>query len=140
MSIELKIKSKSLAAEARIIRAEENRLRSRLARLAAQENAKTALRTLLLKALSAIQGHRCGAVRNAARRTFAARAFLRGRPCRAIERKTRKDNALTEQDWKAIACMIRRYGSGETAERMQRFKEWKEAACADSARSGACAV
>jgi len=69
--IYLKVKIKSLAAEARIIRHEEAK---------ARKWKNTALRV-------GLAGHRRGIVRSAARHTHLAYGFLRGRPYKAMEAK-----------------------------------------------------
>lgn len=138
MSIELKIKSKSLAAEARIIRAEEAKILSRLDGAAgcsdeglAQDQdarARSRARVRFLQAYRAIRAHRCGLVRSEARRTFLARGFLSGRPYRRIE--NRAGRALTEQDWKGIEVMVLRYGAGDSTDRVLRFRQWRKDVCA----------
>lgn len=137
MSIELKIKSKSLAAEARIIRGEEAKLLRRLDGLGAPSDegsaqdegacARRLARLRFLHAYSAVRSHRCGLVRAEARRTLLARGFLRGRPYRRIE--MRSGRALTDQDWKGVEAMVLRYGAGDPAERMLRFMQWRKDAC-----------
>ncbi len=88
MSIELKIKVKSLAEEARIIRKEERKLHGlHRARL---------------------HDHRVTVVRDAARRSLVAYQFVRGRDwesCASRDLHTRK------RDWPAVEKMIRKYGN-----------------------------
>ena len=75
MSTELKIKSKSLAAEARIIREEERRLCRRARHQAQRQRPADKLRRTRLS----LYEHRVHDVRSEARATFIARAFLAGR-------------------------------------------------------------
>lgn len=95
----LKVKIKSLAAEARIIRMEERRAR------------RTSLRCGLAE-------HRRGVVRREARIAQLAYGYLRGRPRSTVEPKTRPGNA---PDWKRVAGLVSRYGSAELASRVD---EW----------------
>lgn len=83
----LKVKLKSLAAEARIIRKEELRARSNDLR-------------------EELYLHRIGPVREAARNTHLAYGFIRGRTIDEME-PTRK----SEPDWKAIQKMLDKYGN-----------------------------
>lgn len=80
----LRVKLKSLAAEAKIIRLEEARNK------------------YLRHELSA---HRRGTVRVAARNTLLAYAFLRGRTYKSVE-----PNAHTPPNWKEVERMVRQYG------------------------------
>jgi hypothetical protein len=119
----LRIKLKSLAAEAKIIRLEEarnKRLRYELSM------------------------HRRGTVRIAARNTQLAYAFLRGRTYKSVE-----PTAKTPPNWKEVERMVRQYGVAAPyfstkgnwdeyqaqktvhekalVEQMERFKGWAEA-------------
>jgi len=104
----LKVKLKSLAAEARIIRQQELRspgLRDRL------------------------REHRIFPVRREARNTLVAYGYLRGRDYLCIE------NAKSPPDWAAVTAMVKKYGAPagpgayETTEahrkRMAGFENWK---------------
>jgi hypothetical protein len=119
----LRIKLKSLAAEAKIIRLEEARNKR------------------LRYELSA---HRRGVVRTAARNTLLAYAFLKGRTYKSVE-----PNAHTPPNWKEVERMVRQYGVAgpdfttnvnwdeyqakktehekALVEQMERFKGWPEA-------------
>ncbi len=81
----LKVKLKSLAAEAKIIRAMEGRHPAWRAEL---------------------RSHRIFPVRREARHTLLAYGFLRGRTLHAIEAKS--DHP---PDWKAVAAMVKKYGA-----------------------------
>jgi hypothetical protein len=104
MSIFLKIKLKSLAAEARIIRAEEIKLRNR----ARQRRAKG--KTVDVSLLDTLHDHRVQAVRRESRLTHLAYGFLRGRSYNAMERKA---TALKPSDWTRVKTMITKYGGTE---------------------------
>jgi hypothetical protein len=113
MNIELKIKIKSLAAEARIIRDEELKLK---------RHRKWGSEDLLGKYVS-LHSHRTVAVRKSCRSTHLAYGFLRGRSYKRIEA-----TCYTKPDWAAIEKMILRYGVGDPRDLKQRFEEWKQAA------------
>jgi hypothetical protein len=86
MSIELKVKVKSLAAEAKIIRLEERRASTPEAR-------------------ASLHQHRVGIVRLAARNTLLAYGYLRGRSYRQIEASCKRP-----PDWSAVEKMVMKYG------------------------------
>lgn len=94
MSLELKIKAKSLADEARTIRLEERRLKK-----ARQGNSPQ---------FQSIYLHRIGVVRREARATHLARAFLAGTPYRAVERETRCP--IVDHVISRVVIMVRKYG------------------------------
>lgn len=81
MSIELKIKSKSLAVEARIIREEELKLRS----TSRARGRKQLATDRLDRARESLYNHRTYVVRDEARATFLARAYLKQKPRSAVE-------------------------------------------------------
>jgi len=114
--IYLKVKVKSLAAEARIIRHEEAK---------ARKWKNTTLRVSLA-------GHRRGIVRSAARHTHLAYGFLRGRPYRTMEAK-----CAIKPDWKRVQTMVEKYGADydhgneswqdfqkRKSEQLEHFKDW----------------
>lgn len=84
--VHLKVKIKSLAAEAKIIRAEEGKAKS------------DALRTSLLT-------HRTKHLRDIARTNLLAYGCVRGIPYKKIEGKT-----ATEPDWDDIKSIVDRFG------------------------------
>lgn len=86
----LKVKLKSLAAEAKIIRAEEKKAKKYRDR----------------KLLSGLESHRKDVVRSAARHTLLAYAFIRGVPYKKVEAKCEK-----APDLKRIMVMVQKYGS-----------------------------
>lgn len=98
MSIELKIKSKHLALEPAIIRKEENKLKKRIEHYKmyhqiscdgtfAYYKEHPDLYQLWSKRGSLIS-HRTREVRNEARATYLARAFIKGIPYKVVEAKT----------------------------------------------------
>jgi len=86
----LRVKIKSLSAEAGIIRHEERR-------------AGTPERR------SSLAEHRRGIVRREARHSLLAYSFLRGRPYRSTEPVVRDGN---EPDWSRVLDMANRFGGG----------------------------
>lgn len=90
MSIELKVKAKSLEAEAYIIRREENKAKANKEWLAARQRsdeAKKAHNTFM-----SLKQHRKWNVRNEQRATQLARAFIAGKEYRYVEKHGRKDD------------------------------------------------
>lgn len=81
MSIELKIKAKHLGAEARIIKHEEMKLKRRILRAEAKQKAASILRNKRTD----IADHRKGVLREEARATHLARAFIKGTPYKVVE-------------------------------------------------------
>lgn len=146
MKIYLKIKIKSLAVEATMIRQEErrhnpgHRARVRARRLldgktrlsdAEMSNIDVkrsrAFRILKRKpteqAVNAFWGlrhHRTGDVRSESRSAHVAYGFLRGLPYARIE-----GTAKTAPDWSRVEALVRKYGEDDIRDRMQRFAEWK---------------
>lgn len=105
MSIELKIKSKHLAEEARIIRFEERRL-------------KAQRRTELL---NKIRNHRVHEVRNENRATFLARAYLRGQSYCALEAKILDQTKFDCLVYPRVLAMINKYGTKTTEADLDRW-------------------
>lgn len=113
--IYLKVKIKSLAAEAKIIRLEEKRAK------------RVSIR-------DGLADHRRGVVRIEARHTHLAYGFLRGKEYKQIEAK-----AHEAPDWKRVRKMIQKYCVHRAAclwkkaitdreETLKRFDEWVEKA------------
>jgi len=99
MSVFLKIKLKSLAAEARIIRAQERKTKGKW------NGTREALYL-----------HRVKDVRSEARSTHLAYGYLRGRTRCQIENK-----CVVEPDWKRVEAMVKKYGALDA-----KFAAWKE--------------
>lgn len=96
----LKIKLKSLATEARIIRGEEVRIRNRARKRRAKGHVIDVTATL-----DAMHYHRIKDVRREARATHLAYGFLRGRSYTTMENK-----ASRTPDWSRVEAMIKKYG------------------------------
>ena len=93
MSIELKIKVKSLTAEARIIRKEEGKVHG--------------------MCKWGLQHHRVTVVRDAARRTLVAYQYVRGRDWESC---ASRDVRTRERDRSSIEKMIKKYGTQKQLE------------------------
>lgn len=89
MSIELKIKAKSLAAEARIIREEEIKLKRKSRYARERQNVEAA--THYERQRQSLYDHRIDIVRWECRATHLARAFMKGYAYADIERNARLD-------------------------------------------------
>ena len=105
----LKVKLKSLAAEAKIIRKETQRAKLRSIK-------------------HGLYAHRIGVVRPEARYTHLAYGFLRGREYQQIEKK-----AHIAPNWKRVRKMVQKYGSHMwsdygTGWSYEAYKERQEAA------------
>lgn len=119
MSIELKVKIKSLAAESKFIRKEELKARN-CARWLAKDPGKhnTPGRDRFMKTRESLYGHRTGGVRHAARSTQLAYAFLRGKTYLATER-CKQGNRPNQTE---VGRMVRKYGKGTADELKAWFK------------------
>lgn len=103
MKTYLKIKIKSLAAEARLIKAEERKWPG----------------TSTVRA--GLQNHRIKDVRGEARSALVAYGFLRGRSYKRIERTTK-----TEPDWERVEALVAKYGLEGRQKVKSAIEEWRE--------------
>ncbi len=118
MSIELKIKVKNLADEARTIRLEENKLHGM-----AKWN---------------LQHHRKTVVRDAARRSQLAYQIVRGRDWRSC---CSNDGFTRMSDFSEVSRMVKKYGSAEsvlTLPTIERAFKLKLALSGDDENENAC--
>ncbi len=90
----LKVKIKSLAEEARIIRKEERKAAENTNDYGYNEE------------LSGLHGHRVGPVRRESRHALLAYGFLRNTPYRRMESK-----AHTVPDWARVQKLVEKYGA-----------------------------
>lgn len=143
MKAYLKIKIKSLAAEAAMIHREERRhnighrgrvrIRRQLARatdLTPGQRARLERRMQkpsdrALKAFWGLRDHRRYDVRSESRASHIAYGFLNGLAYVRIEAKCK-----TPPDWSRIEDLVKKYGEDDVRVRMQRFAEWRDAATA----------
>lgn len=107
MRVYLKIKIKSLAAEAQIIRQETRKYPG---------DHPTRL---------GLYNHRIHDVRGESRSALLAYGFLRGRAYARME-----VSSYTRPNWKRVEELVKKYGEDDPRERMQRFAEWKDEATA----------
>lgn len=120
MSIALKIKSKSLAEEAIIIRREERKLLSQAKhKRERQENTSD-----ITKEYRSLHLHRKVDVRNESRATYLARAFIAGTPYSKIESSRKPTNEYTFQTFiiPRIVTMANKYGRKWNSE----TRKWTE--------------
>lgn len=110
MSIELKIKSKHLALEPAIIRKEEYKLLNQIRWWKQQlPNDEAKIDSLHFKRVSLIN-HRRWDVRNEARATHLARAYISGISYKAVEAKC-KDNIVFKYNiFPRVLDMVAKYG------------------------------
>ena len=105
LPIYLKIKIKSLAAEAAIIRQEEHRWHG------------------LSQARYGLHQHRILDVRREARASQLAYGFLRGRDYRVMEAKCHEN-----PDWKRVQWVVEKFCLTDKREAVQKFSEWVDRA------------
>lgn len=110
MSVELKVKSKTLAIEAGYIRREERKTLRNARWQAEHQEAKNSAMSYLQ--YLRLQDHRTKVLRPEARATHLARAFLKGTPYRQVENKNA--NPIKTHMVDKIFRMVRFYG-GEYA-------------------------
>ena len=144
----LKIKLKSLAAEARMIRLEERRVVKPRRKMKKMLKAKVKEGVLTVgEKLKIIEDkakqyeareymrvsvylHRVNEVRPKTRATQVAYGFVIGLSFDKMEQKTRPDRR--KLDWAMVERLVEKYGEGDIRDRMQRFSEWKASAQAAS--------
>lgn len=117
MTLPLKCKIGSLAAEARFIRTNERRL----IRQARRRLSKGLPAEVSFGHANRLRLHRVHVVRKEARAAHLAYAFLRGTPYWMVER-----NPRTKPDWKNVERIAYRHGPAQQDARdfAQRFAEW----------------
>lgn len=108
MSIELKIKSKHLGLEAKVIRHEEKKLQKQI-RFYTQRQAMEASDPIL-KTFYSIHNHRTWDVRNENRATFLARAYLAGKSYESVEKKVHNKAVLEIYILPRVVEMVNKYG------------------------------
>lgn len=106
MSIELKIKSKHLGLEAKVIRHEERKLKKQI-RWQCDRGTPD---SKLIMQYQSISNHRKWEVRNENRATFLARAYLSGRPYKSVENKIHDKHVLRFYILPRVFEMVNKYG------------------------------
>jgi hypothetical protein len=127
MSIELKIKSKSLAEESIIIRKEERKLQKQ--KEWQKRTGKDYIDSPEARTHSSIKQHRKWNVRNEARATYIARAYLEGKPYRSVEPTIRDKNFFDTYIFERVLSMIGRYGPDRLYKPTSTIdRKWREGA------------
>ena len=116
MCTELKIKSKSLAAEARMIRAEEIKVRDHARKRASLQKPTGKLNALRQR----LYDHRIDVVRFEARATFLARSYISGKTRSVVEANKVTDARVRRRAMKIAAKYGPNYNEGE-------FLRWLDA-------------
>lgn len=106
MSIELKIKSKHLALEPAIIRKEERKLLNHIRSGRSNDTAAA------IRKYESLHNHRKWNVRNEARATELARAYITGKPYLSVEQKRKDENEYKFLVYivPRIVAMVNKYG------------------------------
>lgn len=107
-SVELKIKSKHLAIEPKIIKFEESKIKEK----AEFQRSRQRDISKFLSTLESLRTHRRFDVSIEARATYLARGYLRGMHVRSIENKRSKDKEYTFHKYivPRVTKMINKYG------------------------------
>jgi hypothetical protein len=115
----LRVKIKSLAAEARIIRQEESRTRRQMTDAAGKPDLVAALAS----AFVSLRAHRTNDVRRESRYSLLAYALLRGRSMASAEPVSKR--AKKEIDLAKLAAICHRFSVGRTAAKWgEAVKQW----------------
>jgi hypothetical protein len=109
MSIELKIKSKHLGLEAKVIKHEERKLKKQIRWMSSRQ----ALPPNFVYKYQSIHNHRVWDVRNENRATFLARAYLAGKPYRSVEHKRKDESVFNDWILPRVFEMVNKYGPKE---------------------------
>ena len=109
MSIELKVKSKHLGVEARIIRHEEIKLKRQIEWKKKNEQDQTAERSQWFS----LNAHRRWDVRNENRATFLARAYIAGKAYKKVEqnRKEEREHMFYQKILPRVLNLVKKYSN-----------------------------
>lgn len=120
MSIELKIKSKHLALEPAIIRHEERKILKRIRSGRCNDTAEA------FRKYESLHNHRKWNVRNEARATELARAFLAGKPYYTVENKRKPENEYKFKRYilPRIVAMVNKYNSNREVYTENFISQW----------------
>jgi hypothetical protein len=117
MSVELKVKSKHLSEEARIIRFEENKLLKQY-EWAKRKHYETGSNDEYAyysdsawRKWNSLNNHRRWDVRNENRATFLARAYIAGKPYNTVEAKRKEESIFLNVIVPRIVTMVGKYGT-----------------------------
>jgi hypothetical protein len=106
MSVKLKIKSKHLSEEARIIRFEEHKFRKQVDWLKSHQQPYMKEHDTMMS----LKEHRRWDVRNENRATFLARAYLAGKEYKTVEHKCHDTVILRAYVLPRVCDMVNKYG------------------------------
>jgi hypothetical protein len=108
MSIQLKIKSKHLSLESKVIRFEEKKIKKQIEWSVLNRPNSTQIVSLY----NNIHEHRVYDVRNENRATYLARAFIAGKPYSSVEakRKPEKETMFINSILPRVLSMVLKYG------------------------------
>ena len=127
MSVELKIKSKHLSLEAKVIRFEENKIKKQIKWLYKNEPKQVYYKQL---ALGSLYNHRKDVVGTENRATFLARAYLAGKSYKSTERSRvpEKEEFFQRVILPKVYEMVKKYGSFDVRRSItvDILKEWSK--------------
>jgi hypothetical protein len=115
MCTELKIKSKHLALEPQVIRHEEDKLKGQIKYLGRKDDdVSYRSRIFTQLKLDSLIAHRRWNVRNEARATDLARAYLKGKPYLTVEKRAKCNDVMFKlYIVPRIVAMVTKYGKGD---------------------------
>lgn len=116
MSVELKVKSKHLSEEARIIRFEEHKFRKQVDWLKSHQQPYEKEHATMMS----LKDHRRKDVRNENRATFLARAYLAGKTYKSVEQKCHDTGTLYFTILPRVQEMVNKYGPSD----QRLYKSW----------------
>ena len=117
MSIKLKIKSKHLALEAGVIRFEEQKLKRQINWL--KQHQKNEAETSVIGTWNSLNSHRRFEVRNEARATYIARAYIEGRKYETVEFSRKDNGTFYSYIMPRVVSMVIRYKLGKIEKYMK---------------------
>lgn len=112
----LKIKIKTLAAEASIIRHATHKAKARVRWT--QANGEGAAQLQAIKERNSLIDHRRQVVRPEARHSLLAYGFMKGTPYKAMENTCHEG-----PDWIRVATLVTRFGGGNSNNELQVWQE-----------------
>lgn len=107
MSVELKIKAKHLALEPAIIRKEEQKILKQIRSSKCNDTAEA------YRKFESLHNHRVWNVRNEARATHLARAYIEGKPYSSVEKSIHDRSVLRCYILPRVIAMVAKYGKPE---------------------------
>ena len=122
MSLELKVKTKTLAEEARIIRHEERKLKKQIQWMKIRQLVTDPTRSVW----ASLNNHRRFDVRNEQRGTYLARAYIAGLTYASTEHKRKPENEykFVTKIVPRIVSMVNKYGDKTKEVTAKDILEW----------------